>query len=162
MKHKIISKEQFTLMGIAARTNNQSEMSGNGKIPALWAKFYSENIPGKLENIRTSEEIVVAYTEFETDETGEYTIVIGQQVKENSEIIPGLVKKKISASQYLEIPTETGNIQTIVVEAWQKIWKDQPLKPKRKYAADLEVYGAEAQDPNHAKVNIYLSIRDET
>jgi predicted transcriptional regulator YdeE len=51
MKETILFKENFQLMGISERTSNAEEMKGNGKIPMLWQRFYSEGIIQKLNSI---------------------------------------------------------------------------------------------------------------
>jgi len=43
------------------------------------------------------------------------------------------------------------------VTAWVHIWQ-APVK--RKYAADFDVYGAKAANPDNAEVQTYLSIHE--
>jgi predicted transcriptional regulator YdeE len=159
MKEKIESKEGFLLMGIAARTSNVEEMKGNGKIPALWQRFYQEGILEKLNQFALTQETIVGYTDFETDDSGLYTIIIGQSVKADTKTIEGFETKLIPKSEYLQIDTEQGNIQTIGIEAWTKIWKDQPLRERRAFKSDLEIYGVEAMNPEQAKFSIWLGLK---
>jgi predicted transcriptional regulator YdeE len=162
MKETILFKENFQLMGISERTSNAEEMKGNGKIPMLWQRFYSEGIIEKLSPFAISSEIIVAYTDFESDDSGIYTIIIGQSVKSDANQLDGFELKSIPKSDYLQIDTEQGNIQTIGINAWSKIWESQPLRERRSFKADLEIYGKEAQNPDKAKFSIFLGLKSKS
>ena len=71
-----------------------------------------------------------------------------------------MVQKKIHRCNYLQISTEWGPLQKIGVAAWMKIWEDQPLKTKRAYRADLEIYGVDAVNPENARFEILLSLKE--
>lgn len=154
-----VRMDRILLAGIAARTRNSDEMSGAGKIPALWQRFYSEGILNKIPDQKSPGEILAAYTDFETDETGEYTIIVGASVNSAPPVSSGLVLKEIPGGKYRKITTERGPIETIVMKAWEKIWADSDLKKNRNYFADLEIYGADATDPEDARIEILLGVR---
>ena len=72
MNYEIIKLPKMMIAGIDVYTSNKEEFSGNGKIPALWARFYSENILDKIPNKKNDFTIIAAYTDIETDENGPY------------------------------------------------------------------------------------------
>lgn len=53
-----------------------------------------------------------------------------------------------------------GPVEEVVIEAWQAVWNDSKLKMKRSYAGDLEIYGAEAQNPANAVVDLWIGLKD--
>ncbi len=144
----------FYIIGIAVRTTNENGQSGKD-IPQLWNRFLSENviasIPGK-----TSNDIFCVYTAYEKDHTKPYTTVLGCKVHHLNEIPEGLTGITIDAGKYMQF-TAAGNInEGIVFHEWTTIWNsDLP----RKYSADFEVYGAKAQNPEQAEVDIYIAVK---
>jgi predicted transcriptional regulator YdeE len=160
MENTTVTRESFLLVGIAARTTNAAEMQGLGKIPALWGKFYAERYPQRIPGIQTPGEIIAAYTDFTSDENGEYTIIIGAAVEPGTVPPEGMMAQFIAGGEYLNISTGRGKLAEIGVAAWQAIWQNQPLKARRAYNADLEIYGADTANPEDARFDIYLSLKE--
>ncbi|TGL37547.1 GyrI-like domain-containing protein [Leptospira perdikensis] len=158
-KDQKIHLKPFTLVGIKARTSNREEVSGNGKIAALWERFWGEGILSQIPNQTNPTELIVTYTEFESDENGEYTILIGAAVESVGELKEHLTSIKIPASDYIQVPTTWGPIAEIGLTTWKSIWSDEKLRKNRSYIADLEIYGVNAKDPNHSQFDIYLGIK---
>lgn len=144
--------ESFFIAGIAVKTSNQTGAAAQD-IPALWNRFYMEDIaskiPGKLDN-----DVYSVYTAYEGDYTQPYTTVIGCKVVQGTEIPEGLELIKIEGGDFLK-QTVKGNLQQgIVFNAWVEIWNSDI---KRAYTADFEVYGAGTKDPENAELAIYIS-----
>lgn len=159
MKENIMNLEAFTLVGISTRTTNAAEMAGDGEIPKLWQRFYGEGVIQQIPNALKPGEIIAAYTDFESDDTGAYTLIIGAAVAPGTKAPAGMVTKEVSASPYLRIPTERGSLAEIGVAAWVKIWQNQPLRSARAFRCDLEIYGAAAANPDDAEFDIYLGLK---
>ncbi|TGM56848.1 GyrI-like domain-containing protein [Leptospira vanthielii] len=153
-----IHLKPMTLVGIKARTSNREEMSGNGKIASLWQRFWEEGILSQIQSRSNLSEFIVTYTDFESDENGEYTILIGACVDAVDVLPHHLTSVTIPASDYIQVPTPWGPIAEIGIETWKAIWSEEKFKKNRSYKADLEVYGANAKDPNHSQFDIYLGI----
>lgn len=151
--------DPMTLVGITARTSNVMEMAGNGKIAALWQKFWEEGILSQIPDPLHPSEIVVAYTEFETDENSEYTILIGTMVGSFDSLPPHLRSIHVAGSDYIKVQTEWGPISEIGIKTWKTIWSEEKYRKNRSYKTDLEIYGANATDPNHSQFDIYLGIK---
>jgi predicted transcriptional regulator YdeE len=145
--------EQFYIIGIAVRTTNENGQSGTD-IPLLWHKFISENIAAQIPN-KIDEAVYSIYTDYELDHTKPYTTILGCRVANLENVPEGLTGKLIEGGPYA-ITTVKGNLnENIVFNEWQKIWSaDIP----RTFKADFEVYGAKAQNPADAEVDILLSV----
>ncbi|TGL90666.1 AraC family transcriptional regulator [Leptospira congkakensis] len=162
MENKTSEKIQLnpiTVVGIKTRTSNEKEMAGNGKIAALWEQFLKEEILSQIPNRTSLSEWMVVYTEFESDENGEYTMFIGASVNKVESLKPHLSSIQIPGSRYLKVPTEWGHLTTIGLETWKKIWTEDEYKKKRTYIADLEIYGTNAMNPINSQFDIYLGIK---
>lgn len=159
MKINIITRKPLTLIGISSRTTNAAEMSGVGEIPKLWQRFYRDEIPAKIPGIVTPGEIIAAYTDFASDDTGPYTIIIGAAVEPGTQPPAGMVKHEVDGGHYLHVSTGRGKLAEIGVATWVKIWQNQPLRSERAFACDLEVYGAAAANPEDAEFDIYLGLK---
>jgi predicted transcriptional regulator YdeE len=150
MKHKITTLPEFKVIGIAARTGNDTTQND---IPKLWQKFYSENIADKIPN-KISDEVISLYTDYESDYTKPYTILLGCKVKDFGSIPKGMVSKIIPGSKY-EVFTAKGEMPHKIIETWQKIWNS---KIDRTYTGDFEVY-TNKYNSSKPEADIYIAVK---
>ncbi len=162
MNKEVVMLESLQLIGITARTNNKNEMDPEkSKIADVMGRYWSENIAEYFHN-RVAPGITYAiYTDYESDEHGDYTYFLGELVhsfdQQDNEKFKQLT---IPASRYQKLTTETGKMPDIIINAWQEIWQMQPsdFDGKRRYIADFEVYDHRAIDPNNATIDIYIGV----
>ncbi len=102
-------------------------MSGSGLIAKQWERFFKERIAGRIPS-KTDSNIVVVYSNYESDKDGEYDYLIGTRVTADASVPPGMVLKKVFAGEYEVFTTEPGPAEKVVPEAWQRIW-DLENKP---------------------------------
>ncbi len=156
MQPQIIMRPGFKIIGIEVRTSNPEESSGTGKISQTWQKFYSENILSKIPDKR-GDAVLAAYTDYESDVNGAYSLIIGSEVDSLADIPIGLVGREIPAAKYAVFTSARGVIPGIIFDVWKKIWDFKGAV--RAYQTDLEVYGRESRDRNNAQIEVYVSIR---
>jgi predicted transcriptional regulator YdeE len=158
---KIVHQDEFSIIGIEARTSAENEMSGDALIPGLWQKFYQDHVLEKIPN-KADTSIYAVYTDYSRDRMGEYTVVIGARVKDKTQAPAGMVLKTIAAGQYAILTSEKGPAASVIPMAWQKVWaledKDQ-LGGKRAYKADYELYGSAATDPQNTQADLYVGLK---
>jgi len=164
MKTEKVILDGFILIGTAIRTNNKDEMnSETAKIEKHFHSYFSDKLEGKFKDHCEPCVTYSVYTEFESDENGEYTHFIGGVAKPlDNQDLSTFKKLIVPASQYQKFITDSGQMPNIVIEAWQNIWqmKVQDFLGKRAYVADFEVYDHRASDPNNAIVDIYIGIEN--
>ena len=155
-----VSVGEFYVAGIAVRTSNTREMSSDGVIGKHWERFFSEHILGKIPN-RTDSRIYAVYTDYEGDQNGEYTLLLGARLGGRLPLPPGMVAKTIPAGKYAVVTSEPGPVVDSVVGAWQKIWSTPAaeLGGERAYGADFELYDERANDPKHSVVDVYVGLK---
>jgi len=136
---EILAVEGFKIYGLKTRTKNADEINGDGKIPALWAKFTKEVYDGKSE-------IYGVYCRYENGVNGFYDLFIGtKSLCSGGEIL------EIKRGKYavFSFPCEPQN----VAKFWGEIWKYfENSEPKRANETDFEKYLNE-------KIEIYISIK---
>ncbi|MDY7221166.1 GyrI-like domain-containing protein [Halalkalibacterium halodurans] len=158
-----MTKEQavlsgFSFIGRTARTTNEAEMKGEGVISSQWDAFYKEPFVDRIPQ-QKEEAIIALYTDYESDETGEYTFAIGAKVQDEAEAPEGLSKVTVPEATYVKFTSRKGPMDQVVMEAWQEIWEWSKANPnKRAFIADFEVYDERAQDPQNGQVDIYISV----
>jgi predicted transcriptional regulator YdeE len=147
----------FHVAGVSARTTNAREMTAEGVIPKLWIGA----IDVRDKSLHGLDAAMIAlYTEYENDEHGAYTFVLGAKADPAWDIPDGLVMKAVPAGKYAVFTCERGPVQKVVVETWQRIWSELPAaKNLRSYIADFEVYDQRAADPADAVVDIYVGVK---
>jgi len=160
MKKTIITIPERKLVGLALRTNNKDESNPEkAKIMPLIQKYMQEDIVNKIKNRKNIGEMHCVYTDYETNENGEYTYLVGEEVKNFGQ--DSFKEVIIPAQKYCKFTTEYGVIPKIVIDAWIKIWQmsDEEFGGKRTYIADFEVYDDRASDINNASLDIYIGIK---
>jgi predicted transcriptional regulator YdeE len=153
---KSVALEPFVVVGIEARTSNAAEMSFEGVIPDLWNRFMHEGLAEKIPD-RADDNVMALYTDYESDDTAMYTIVLGAKVNAVGELPEGVIAKQVPASSYSVFESPRGPLARIVFETWEQIWKDKTLD--RSYKADFEVYGPAASNPRDGQIEIYVGIK---
>jgi predicted transcriptional regulator YdeE len=158
-----VKLEPLNLIGFTVRTNNKNEMNPEkSKIAKLAGDYWSQQIANAFKD-RVSPGITYSvYTEYESDEHGEYTYFIGERVKSLDKQDQDKFKQLvIPAGKYQKFTSNLGKLPDIVISSWQKIWQmsEKVLDGKRNYIADFELYDQRAKDVNHAVVDIFIGIK---
>lgn len=145
--------ESFYIIGLAVRTTNEHGQAMQD-IPALWNRFFAENISARIGS-KSSEDLYCVYTDYEKDYTKPYTTILGYRVESLDSIPEGLTGKAIPAGDYQLFTAQGKMADGIVYKEWEKIWNTEL---DRAYGADFEIYSAKAQDPENAEVEVYVGL----
>ena len=150
MDYKTTTLEEIKVIGIKARTSNDA---ASDEIPKLWQKFFTEGIKDKIPN-KISSDILSLYTEYESDYTKPYTIIICCKVKDFSDVPEGMVSKIIPASKFA-VFTAKGKMPDELVKTWQHIWNSDL---ERTYTGDFDVY-TEKYSSDEPEAEVYVAIK---
>ena len=164
MKKESVNKQEIKLIGLSVRTNNKNEMNPKvAKIGEIAGRYMSQNIAAQVANRKNPGVTLSVFTEYDSDEHGDYTYFIGEEVSSFENISSGLQKLIIPAAKYQKFTTPAGKMPEVVIHAWQQIWKmsSDDFGGKRAYQADFEVYDQRAADPNNTILDIHIGIRNE-
>ncbi|MEI4830158.1 GyrI-like domain-containing protein [Bacillus sp. FJAT-53711] len=153
----IVTKKAFQTIGISIITNNEIEMSSNGKIPHQWNQYFQEQITNQIPNKATQTETIALYSNYESDETGNYTYTIGVPVSTISNTPKNMTALTIPAATYAVFTTRKGPLSEIIAETWQDIWK-WSKENNRAFTTDFELYDERTFNPNDAQVDIYIAL----
>lgn len=164
MKKTILQGEQIKLIGITVRTNNKNEVEQpftNGKIWPLVQRYFHEKLFEKIPNRKNPGTTYCVYTEYESDHTGDYTYLIGEEVTSFSDIPSDLIPLTIAPQTYAKFTTEPGSMPSVLGNAWQEIWKmtDRDFGSPRLYHADFEVYDERAADHTNMVLDLYIGLK---
>lgn len=161
MKKEKVSRSEISLIGLAIRTNNKNEMNTQtAKIGELVRYYHQEEIAAQIPNRINFGVTLSVYTDYDSDEHGNYTYFIGEEVDSFEEVPEGLHVLIIPPADYQKFTTEAGKMPDVVIQAWQQIWGmgGQELGGKRTYLADFELYDHRAIDVDDSIVDIYIGI----
>lgn len=156
-----VTMKDLHLIGIKVRTNNKREVDPqNSKIGQTIARFWRENISEQIPNGISPGRTFSVYTNYDSDEHGDYTYFYGQQVDSHAQVPEGLEALTIHAARYQRFTSQAGPMPKNVIELWQEIWQmpEEKLDGKRAYIADFEVYDERATDPQNSIVDIYIGV----
>ena len=159
LKPKQIQQEGFEIIGITARTNNAKEMTGDGAIPLLWKRFYSDTdtffdrVPAKTDN-----SVYAAYTDYASDAAGDYTFVLGARVKPGTRPPEGMIAVQVPAGRYLQFTTEQGHSQPWCRNCGATSTRTRTgATSQRAFKTDYEIYEA-GMDPANSTGTIYIGV----
>ena len=150
MDHEIVFLEEKNVVGFSARTSNTSPDMG-AVIGGLWQLLYSPENFTKVAD-RANEKALGIYTDYSSDETGDYTVMTAFEVN-CGKPQTGFETGKIPAGRYAKFIVK-GNMITAVQEFWQKLWH---MDLDRAYVCDFEEY--QNADPENAEIHIYISLK---
>jgi len=134
-------QDAFTVVGVTVRTTNDKEAGGQGAIPQLWQSVMEGDKFSQIPN-RVSDNLVVVYSDYASDSSGEYNYTLGVRVSSADKVPDGFVVRKIQAGKYAVIQSEQGPPQEVIPAVWQKINQMTPhqLGGTRAYQTDFETY----------------------
>lgn len=155
---KRVEVAQTPVVGVAVRTTNAKEATGEGLIGKEWGRFIEQRVLESIPN-RIGSDIVVLYTDYASDQNGEYTYLIGAKVKSGSNVPEGMVTRSIPAGKYAVFTTDRGPVAQVVAGIWKKIWSLPSSQLARAYRTDFEVYDQRAADRRNAQVDVYIGVK---
>ncbi len=138
--------ESKSIRGFSAVTENKSEMSGEGKIAALWQRFAQEI----MSNTSQHSPCYAIYYDYRSDVDDTYRVLIGSESTTQGDMV------RIQPGKYHEFRAQ-GEMPQTVISLWQDVWDYYRHHPdeKRAYCTDVEYYEAENS------VCIYIGIVEE-
>ena len=159
MKPKPTQQDSFDVIGIQDRTNNAKEVSGDGALPKLWQRLFSEGVLNQIAD-KADQAITVVYTNYAGDWNGDYDYILGAKVKSGTNAPEGMVSVTVPAGKYIEFESARGPGQSVVPEVWKQIWAyfQEPGNPTRDYKADFERYDA-MSDPGNVQSHIFIRVK---
>lgn len=160
MNPKVVDEAGFDVIGIAERTTNAKEMSGEGVIGKQWARFFQDNVLAQIPN-KADTSIIAVITDYASDKDGEYTHLIGARVTSTVDVPAGMVVKKVPTGKYAIFTSEKGPVAQVVVATWKRIWMQPKTAPggDRAYKADYEVYDERARDPENTQMDVHVGVK---
>lgn len=155
MHYDIVTLEDKLVVGITDRTNNGDPNVGE-KISQLWQRFYTKAVLTQIKH-RINDTALGIYTDYASDEEGDYTVMTAYEVSEASRDQDLLETRVIKGGKYAKfvIKDQKEQVFSKVAEAWQVIWQmDLP----RLFAADFEAYQLDSK--GICEVYIYISLKE--
>lgn len=147
------------VVGVSVRATNQAEADaepGQGPIAELWRRFAGLDLGRRIPNPHVSGETVAVYHDYESDETGEYTLTLGLRVTSLHQVPKDLEGIEVPFQKYACFPVE-GPADTVIAETWREI---QNADLDRACTCDLEIYQPDST-PELVKAEILVALRDQ-
>ncbi|PJZ85300.1 GyrI-like domain-containing protein [Leptospira harrisiae] len=145
----LVKTEKFTVMGLKIRTSN-APGDADVKIPAIYSRFYKEDIPKQMELLRKFDPLFAVYFNYASDENGAYDFLLGYAVDSNTKLLPGMeiVHVEPQNGRYFQI--QPGAPEEVVPKFWAEIWNHPEIPKIRTYQMDWEEY-------SEAGIRVFLS-----
>jgi len=156
---KVEDQPGFTVIGVSVRTDNRKEAGGNGEIPKMWTRAMQDGTFDSIPN-RADGNILAVYTDYASDQNGEYTYVLGARVTSIDKVPAGFVSVTIPAGKYAVVQTDKGALPDVMPKVWQRIYAmpARELGGERAFKVDYEVYPA-GFDWQNAQIDVHLGLK---
>jgi predicted transcriptional regulator YdeE len=150
----------FKMVGLQVRTSNSRESTSEGLIRKQWQRLFGEGLIAQIPN-RTDSAVVALYTDYASDEHGEYTYVVGARVSGCESVPKGMTCRSVPAAKYITLLSARGSTPKIVIDLWQKVWASTPaqLGGVRSFRNDYELYDQSTSGDSNVQVELHLGIR---
>ena len=162
MQKTIVQLPAIKLVGIKCRTNNTCEMnSETAQIGSLVHRYFMDNVSSKIINRANPGVTYCVYTEYESDFTGDYTCLIGEEVESFDDMPEGLFSIIIPSQKHVKLTNGPGIMPALCITSWKQIWamSSEKLGGEREFLADFELYDERSYDPQNAVFDIYVGIK---
>jgi predicted transcriptional regulator YdeE len=156
---KIEDQATFTVVGVTVRTNNAKEAGGQGEIPQLWQNAMQNGTLDQVQN-KADDGLMVVYSDYASDNTGDYNYTLGYKVTSADKVPSGLVAKTVHAGKYASFTSEQGAPQEVIPALWQHINAATPAQMggARAYQTDFETYG-NVVDFSNMQVTAHIGLK---
>jgi predicted transcriptional regulator YdeE len=157
-----VEKSEIKLIGITTRTNNKNLFDADqskNNVAAIVMKYFHEGLAEKIQHRIKAGTTYCAYTEYESNHTGDYTYFIGEEVDSFDNIPEDFVSLIIPAQKYVKFTNGPGPMPAVCVDIWKEIWKDEELEASRVYISDFEIYDERARDRANLILDLYISVK---
>jgi len=155
MTPSIVTTDEKKIIGVETRTSNAAEANPPmAKIPTLWQQFFQ--IAGSIPHRTDSNIVLAAYTNYESDHTGEYSLIVSSEVSSLDDVPKGMVVVRLPAAKYMKFVAE-GQMPQELIKTWRRIWEFFSTKGtyERAYTTDYERH-----DMRHgSQVEVYIAIK---
>jgi predicted transcriptional regulator YdeE len=155
MEPKYTYIEEMQVMGIEVRTTNHQEANPTtATIPKLWNWFFEEQLLERIPNKVRPNVLLGAYTNYTSDRTGEFSLVVATEVNNIDNPPEGMVGITIPAGHYL-VFTARGELPDAVILAWKQVWSyfsSTNTAYRRTYKTDFELYKQQNE------VDLYIAV----
>jgi Uncharacterized protein conserved in bacteria len=154
---RLVSLYGMYIVGIEARTSNRDEENQEtARIPLLWQRVREEKLLAAVPDPKETGVTLGAYTRYQSDDKGPYSLIVGCEVNGLDRIPPGMVGITVLAQEYM-IFTAAGEMPAAVMDGWTQVWNffSEAKGLKRAFTTDFERY--DSARPN--EVEIHIAVR---
>jgi predicted transcriptional regulator YdeE len=142
MSFDIIEQPERWIVGIATRTSNAAEMDPQrARLGRLWQRA------------KPGDAMVAVLTDYERGRDGEFTQVVGREVRSPLELAEGQVAVHVAAGSFAQVPCH-GSVPEAIIAGWREVWAaEDRAEFVRAYRSDVELW------PSGSAPTILVSVR---
>lgn len=162
MEKTHVTLDDIKLVGLTCRISNKLELDpSTAKIGQTLTDYFQNGLSKTISNRKNPGVTYCVYTNYESDWTGHYTYLIGEEVTSFSDVPQNLSQIIIPAQHYAKFTSVPGVMPKVCIEMWQKIWNMtvKDFGNERAYLVDFEIYDDRAVDPMNTILDIYIGLR---
>src|SRR5262245_50215969 len=99
---EVVERPATRVVGLSIRTTNAAEADpATARIPDLWRRVLEDGVPERIPGRTHPGVLAAAYTAYDSDERGPYTLVVGVEVDADAAAPPGLAAVAVPAARCL-------------------------------------------------------------
>lgn len=152
------SVEPFKVAGISVRTRTLYEQNQDtARIPGLYERFQADVIDQLISQPVRPQQQIAVYADYESNQSGEFTILLGKQVDTEAQVPDQLESVRIDGGKYLHFVGEGSDRAQAVQATWERVWQyfEEDMTYTRAYDTDFEIH----DQASPGKVELFISVR---
>jgi predicted transcriptional regulator YdeE len=154
---RLVSLYGKYIVGWEVRTSNRDESSPDtARIPPVWDRAREENLGAIIRDQREPGVMLGAYTRYQSDDKGPYSLIVGVEVEDLDNIPQGMTGITVLAQEYA-VFTAVGEMPQAVIDGWTAVWKyfSDNTVLTRVFSTDFERYDS----AKPGVIEIYVAVR---
>ena len=154
---RFVSLYGMYIVGWEVRTSNRDEAKPKkAKIPGIWERAREEELIGQIPGVLDTDVMIGAYTRYQSDDSGPYSLIVGAHVRDLDEVPKGMTGITVRAQEYV-VFTSSGEIPQAVTDGWAAVWKyfSETAALTRAFTTDFEKYDS----AKPGEVEIHVAVR---
>src|SRR5690606_25121146 len=100
---------------------------------------------------RVGEEMLTIYTDYESDQEGDYTALVACPVSSIDEVPDGMVGLEVPGGTFAKY-IAAGEVPSNIQRVWRDVWNEDGYE--RRYAADFDIYNDRSFDSEEPETEV--------
>ena len=130
MQKEVTNRPEIKLVGISKRTDKRAIVykdHSTNPVFDIVKKYFHTGLGAQIKNRKNPGTTFCVYAKYDTDDTGEFSYFIGEEVTSFDDIGEEFETLTIPASKYAKFTSAAGTLPGVRIDVWDAILQMNPI-----------------------------------